>query len=131
MIYRLPVFLAEVCFGSSPTPSSPVSKLDRRHTGRLKKRKNLLSDRGKGMGEEPNQTTARSMVLSSVNYLILSVFREGGGDVGGSWKSGPGHSEHTHINACSVLTRRKQSINQIFIFILTLHSTVLRRVKVF
>jgi hypothetical protein len=34
--------------------------LSRRHTGRLRKRGNFLpGDRGKGMGEEPNHTTAR------------------------------------------------------------------------
>ncbi len=39
----------------SPSPLS--SKLDRRHTGRLRKRDNML--RGEGVGEEPNYTTAR------------------------------------------------------------------------
>ena len=29
-----------------PPPSSPVSKLDRRHTGRLKKRDNILTGQG-------------------------------------------------------------------------------------
>jgi hypothetical protein len=40
-------------------PSSPlsVSKLDWRHTGRLRKRDNLLTGEGVGAVEEPNQTT--------------------------------------------------------------------------
>ncbi len=47
-------------FGSSPTPPI-VSKLDRRYMGRLRKRDNLLTggERGKGVEEEPNHTTAR------------------------------------------------------------------------
>ena len=49
MVYREPGFLAVVSFGSSPTPSpSPVSKLDRRHTGRLRKRDDLLTVKGGG-----------------------------------------------------------------------------------
>ncbi len=47
MIYRGPCFLAVVWFSSSPTPShSPVSKLDRRFTGRMRKRNNLLTGEG-------------------------------------------------------------------------------------
>jgi hypothetical protein len=43
-----------------PLPPSPVSKLDRRHTGRLRKRDNVLSSQGeKAVGEESNHTTAR------------------------------------------------------------------------
>jgi hypothetical protein len=38
---------------------SPVSKLERRHTGRLRKRDNLLTGWGEGAGKEPNYTTAR------------------------------------------------------------------------
>ncbi len=44
MIYRGPSSHAVVCFGSSPLP--PVSKLDRRHTGRLRKRDNMLTGGG-------------------------------------------------------------------------------------
>ncbi len=53
-IYRAPGFLAVVWFGSSPTPSSsPVSKLNWRHRGRLKKWANLLTgEEWKGVGEE-------------------------------------------------------------------------------
>jgi hypothetical protein len=41
-----------------PPPLSPVSKLDKRNTGRLRKRDNSL--KGGGVGEEePNHTTAR------------------------------------------------------------------------
>jgi hypothetical protein len=40
-----------------PPPPHPVSKINRRHTGRLIKRDNLLT--GEGVGEEPNHTTAR------------------------------------------------------------------------
>jgi hypothetical protein len=40
-----------------PPPLSPGSKLDQRHTGRLKQKDILLA--GEGVGEEPNHTTAR------------------------------------------------------------------------
>ncbi len=40
-----PGFLTVVWFGSCPTPSpSPVSKLNRPHTGRMRKRDNLLTE---------------------------------------------------------------------------------------
>jgi hypothetical protein len=42
---------------SPPLPPSPVSKLDRRHSGRLRKRDNMQA--GEGRGKEPNHTTAR------------------------------------------------------------------------
>jgi hypothetical protein len=42
MITRRPILLAVVLFGSSPTPPpNPVSELDRRHKGRLRKRDNF------------------------------------------------------------------------------------------
>ncbi len=72
MIYRGPGFLAVLLFGSSPAPSpSPVSKLDWQHTGRPRKRENLMTGEGEGEGEEPNHTTART---SSINHAILSVY---------------------------------------------------------
>ncbi len=40
-----------------PLYPSPVGKLDRRHTGRLRMRNNLLT--GEGVGEEPKCTMAR------------------------------------------------------------------------
>ncbi len=43
MIFKGPGFLAVVWFGSSPTHLS-LSKLDRRHTGRLLKRDNLMRE---------------------------------------------------------------------------------------
>jgi hypothetical protein len=46
MIYGEPGFLALTL---SPTPH-PVSKLDQRHTGRLRKRDNLLTGEGVGGG---------------------------------------------------------------------------------
>ncbi len=47
--------------GSPPHPPlpSPVSKIDRRHTERLRKRDSLPMERGKGVGEELNITMAR------------------------------------------------------------------------
>jgi hypothetical protein len=51
-------------------PSLPVSKLDRRHTGRLRKRDNYL------MGEGGVQVGAKAddgaKAWSSINYSILS-----------------------------------------------------------
>jgi hypothetical protein len=41
-----------------PSLHSNVSKLDS-HTGRLRKRDNLLTETGEGVGEEPNHTIAR------------------------------------------------------------------------
>jgi hypothetical protein len=40
-----------------PLPPSPIRKLDRRRTRRLRKRENLRT--GEGVGEEPNHTTSR------------------------------------------------------------------------
>jgi hypothetical protein len=61
MIHKRPDFLAVVCFGSSPTPclNSPVRKLKRRHTERLRKRDNVLKGEGEGVWKEPNHTMAR------------------------------------------------------------------------
>jgi hypothetical protein len=43
-----------------PLPPSPVSKLDRRHRGRLRKRDILLTgEGGEGVGEEQSHKTAR------------------------------------------------------------------------
>ncbi len=58
MIYKGAGFLATAWFGSSSTHSLPplVSKVDRRLTGRLRKRDNLLKGDGEGAGEEPNLT---------------------------------------------------------------------------
>jgi hypothetical protein len=74
MIHKRPDFLAVVCFGSSPTPclNSPVRKLERRHTGRLRKRDNVL----KGEGEE-GRGGAKSYdgekAWSSIIHSILSA----------------------------------------------------------
>jgi hypothetical protein len=49
---------------------------DRRHTGRLRKRDNLLTGEGaKGVGEEPNHTTAKKPKKpgASINHLRLSA----------------------------------------------------------
>jgi hypothetical protein len=67
IIYRGPGFLVVVWFGSScPFPPSPVSKLDRRHTRRRG---------GKGLGAEPNHTTAGKSG-SSINHSILSDWND-------------------------------------------------------
>jgi hypothetical protein len=51
--YRGPGFLTVVSFGSTPIPlpHSPVSKLDQRHIGKLRKRDNLLTREGGGEEE--------------------------------------------------------------------------------
>ncbi len=41
-----------------PPPSSPVSKIDRRHR-KTEKERQLAAGPGEGVGEEPNHTTAR------------------------------------------------------------------------
>jgi hypothetical protein len=61
MIYRGPGFLAIAMVWlhlQYPPSSSPLRKLGRKHTGRLRKRDNLLTGKGR-RGEEPNHTTAR------------------------------------------------------------------------
>jgi hypothetical protein len=52
-------------------PPSFVSKLDRRHTGRLRKRDNLLARGGGWVSEEPNDW---EKALSSINHSILSAY---------------------------------------------------------
>jgi hypothetical protein len=48
---------------------------------KTKKERQLAVGRGKGMGEEPNHTTARNPVL----YKLFNTLCEGWGDVGSSW----------------------------------------------
>ncbi len=78
-IYRGPGFSRSYGLARPLLPPSLVSKLDRRHTGRLRKRKNLLTGEGGGrLGEEPNHTTARSLVLyKSFNTLCSSATHHG------------------------------------------------------
>jgi hypothetical protein len=75
MIYRGAGFLAVVGFGSKSTPSPPThpfSKLDWRHTGRLRKKDSLLT--GEGAGVEPNHTTARKPgPLEIMQYSLRST----------------------------------------------------------
>jgi hypothetical protein len=42
-----------------PLPRSPVSNLDQRYTGTLRKRDNELTGEGGKVDEEPNYSTAR------------------------------------------------------------------------
>ncbi len=74
---RGPGFLAVVWFGSSPSLSS-VSKLDRRHTGSLRKRDNLLTREGEG-GSQIIRWRASLVLYKSFNTLCcipLYVQRE-------------------------------------------------------
>jgi hypothetical protein len=57
---------------AQPFPPSPVSKLDRRHTGRLRKRDNLLTREIKGVGRGADSCD-RKKAWSSINHSILSV----------------------------------------------------------
>ncbi len=53
-------FLPSYDLAPPPSPMPfPVCNLDRRHTGRLRKRCNLPTGEGEGVGEEPNPTGAR------------------------------------------------------------------------
>jgi hypothetical protein len=52
----------------NPLPPSPVTKLDRRHTGRLRKRDNLLTGEGGGGAK----SYAGEKTWSSINHSILS-----------------------------------------------------------
>jgi hypothetical protein len=58
-----------------PLPSSPFSKLDRRHTGRLRNRDNLLTWGGGG-GEEGGKSYDRKKAWSSITHLILYELRK-------------------------------------------------------
>jgi hypothetical protein len=63
--------------GSSytPPPHSPVSKLDRRHTRRLRKRDNLLIGEGKGWGRRQIIRLGESLVLYNNSLLsVLNVY---------------------------------------------------------
>ncbi len=62
-----------IWFFSHPLPPpSPVSKLDLRHTGRLRKRDNLLTEGG--VGEEPNHKTARKTdPLQNMPYFPSTI----------------------------------------------------------
>jgi hypothetical protein len=56
----------------TPSPLSPVSELDRRHTGRLRKRDNLLTGVGEGGGGEANSyAKEENRKWSSINHSIL------------------------------------------------------------
>ncbi len=62
-------------------PHSHVSKLHRQHTGRLRKRDNLLTGGGGEVSKEPNHTTARKpgslqIIQYSLIYRILHVCTE-------------------------------------------------------
>ncbi len=72
--YRGPAFLAVEWFGSSPTPShpTPISKLDRRHTWRLRKGNNLLTaDREEGGWRGAESYDPRKKTWSLINHSIL------------------------------------------------------------
>jgi hypothetical protein len=74
MIYRGPSYLVVMRFGSSPThplpPLSPVSKFDRRHTGRLRKRGSLMAGEGEWAGDGLGADSFGSLVLyESFNTL--------------------------------------------------------------
>ncbi len=65
-------FLAVVWFGSSPNPSA-VGKLDRRHTGSLRKRTTRWLWRGaKSYDGEKAWSSIYHSILSRLNRLILS-----------------------------------------------------------
>ncbi len=57
-LWRTRLSVSVVALHPPPLPS-PVSKLDRWHTGRLRKRDKFLTGVREGKGEEPNHTTAR------------------------------------------------------------------------
>jgi hypothetical protein len=58
-----------------PPPPTPVSRLDRRHTGRLRKRDNLLGGEGGWGGGHGAESHDRKKAWYSINYSILSVSR--------------------------------------------------------
>ncbi len=71
IIYRGPGFLAFLWFGSSPTPSPPVSKFDRRHTGRFSNKDKLLTGRGEGWGGESKIIRRRESLVIYKSFNAL------------------------------------------------------------
>jgi hypothetical protein len=71
MDFRGPGFFA-VIFGSFPLPFSPshVSKLDRRHTGRLRKRDHLLTGVEGGAGRSKIIRRRESLVLHNTFHTL-------------------------------------------------------------
>jgi hypothetical protein len=79
MVYRGPGYLAVLRFGTSPAPSpAAVCKLDRRHTGRLRKREDLVTEEKGERVQERSQiihSTERKPVLYKLfNTLCLQYF---------------------------------------------------------
>jgi hypothetical protein len=79
MIYRGPCFLEVVRFcdfapRAPPSLFSPVSNLDRRHTGKLRKRNKLLKG-GRGWARNPIIQPQESLVLckSFIEYSLLET----------------------------------------------------------
>ncbi len=79
-IYGGPGFLAVVWFASSPTPPPPpLSKLDKRHTARLRKRDNLLTGEG-GWSRRPPESlvlykTSNTLWIShKYAHAVLSTY---------------------------------------------------------
>jgi hypothetical protein len=78
MIYRGPGFLAVVRFGSSLAPALPVSKLDPRLTGRLRKRDNVMrGEEGKGWARSriilPQEVLYKVVKLRAMGKLGVGV----------------------------------------------------------
>jgi hypothetical protein len=101
-MYRGLGFLALLWwFGFSHTPyppKSPVSMLDRRQAGRLRKSDNLLTGKGGGRGAESHD---RKKTESSVNPSILSGGRSTTGRVPGT------RADHGQPNTLGVRVRKK------------------------
>ncbi len=76
MYYRRQAFLAILWFGSSShPPHPPFSKIDRRHTGRLKKRDNFLTGEGEGVeGGAKSYDGKKPGPLLYIKYCLLEPF---------------------------------------------------------
>ncbi len=72
-----PIIRAVVWFGSSPSPPSTISKLDRRHTGRLRKKYNLTTRGGGGCRAEsirPQESLVFYKLFNPLwNYHIMHM----------------------------------------------------------
>jgi hypothetical protein len=78
MIYRGSGFLAVVLFGSSPTLFPSLSRilyrLDRRHTGKLRKINNLIKgEKGEGGGGGAKSYDSKKAWWFFISHSILSV----------------------------------------------------------
>ncbi len=115
-IYKGQGFYAIVLYDLAPpltsSSPSPVSKLDRRHTGRPRKRDHMLTGKG-GKGWRRSQSYDSEKAWSSINHSILSGYKP-------SFRVGSGSASKRCRSTTQFVTARdntlKWSLINIFLF---------------